>query len=43
LDVGSGQLVAASLTAKEVDDGAEVGPLLGQITGAVASLTGDGG
>ncbi len=40
LDAGSGQIVAASLTAKEVDDGAEVGPLLDQITGMVAS---DGG
>ena len=43
VDVGSGQIVAASLTAKEVDDGAEVGPLLDQVTGAVASFTGDGG
>ena len=43
LDAGSGQIVAASLTAKEVDDGAEVGPLLDQITGEVASFTGDGG
>jgi len=43
LDAGSGQIVAASLTAKEVDDGAEVGPLLDQIAGAVASFTGDGG
>jgi hypothetical protein len=43
VDSGSGQIVAASLTAKEVDDGAEVGPLLDQITGVVASFTGDGG
>ena len=43
VDVGSGQIVAASLTAKEVDDGAEVGPLLDQVTGAVAWFTGDGG
>jgi len=43
VDVGSGQIVAASLTAKEVDDGAEVGPLLDQITGVVASFIGDGG
>ncbi|MGI4944563.1 MAG: transposase [Janthinobacterium lividum] len=28
LDTGNGQLVAASLTAKEVDDGAEIGLLL---------------
>jgi len=43
LDASSGQIVAASLTAKEVDDGDEVGSLLDQITGAVASFTGDGG
>ncbi len=43
LDAETGQIVAASLTTKEVDDGAEVGPLLDQITGAVASFTGDGG
>jgi hypothetical protein len=43
VDACSGQLVAASLTAKEVDDGAEVGPLLDQITGTVASFTGDSG
>ncbi len=43
LDAGNGQIVAASLTAKEVDDGAEVGPLLDQITGAVSSFTADGG
>jgi hypothetical protein len=43
LDAGSGQIVAASLTAKEVDDGAEVGALLDQVTGVVASFTGDGG
>jgi hypothetical protein len=43
VDAGSGQIVAASLTAKEVDDGAEVGPLFDQITGVVASFTGGGG
>lgn len=43
LGAGRGQIVAASLTAKEVDDGAEVGPLLDQVTGAVASFTADGG
>jgi hypothetical protein len=42
LDAESGQIVTAALTAKEVDDGAEVGPLLDQLTGAVASFTGDG-
>ena len=43
LDAETGQIVAASLTAKEVDDGAQVGPLLDQITGTVSSFTGDGG
>jgi len=42
LDAETGQ-IAASLTAKEIDDGAEAGPLLDQITGAGASFTGDGG
>ncbi len=43
MDNGSGQIAAASLTAQEVGDGAEAGSLLDQITGAVASFTGDGG
>ena len=43
LDAGTGRIVAASLTAKEVDDGAEVGPLLDQVTGVVASFIADGG
>ena len=43
VDADSGEIVAASLTAKEVDDGAEVSPLLDQITGVVSSFTGDGG
>ena len=43
VDADTGQIVAASLTAKEVDDGAEVGPLLDQVDGAVASFTADGG
>ena len=42
LDAETGQIVAAALTAKEVDDGAEVGPLLDQVPGPVASFTGDG-
>ena len=42
LYAGAGQIVAASLTANDVDDGAEVGPLLDQVAGAVASFTGDG-
>ena len=43
LDAETGQIVAASLTAKEVDDGAQVDSLFDQITGSVASFTGDGG
>jgi transposase len=43
VDAETGQIVAASLTAREVDDGAEVGPLLDRITGTVASFTADGG
>jgi len=43
LDAGSGRIIATSLTAKKVDDGAEVGPLLDQVTGAVSSFTADGG
>ena len=43
IDADTGQIVAVSLTAKEVDDGAEVGPLLDQVTGVVASFIADGG
>ncbi len=42
LDADTGQIVAAALTTKEVDDGAEVGSLLDQVTGPVASFTADG-
>ena len=42
MDADTGQIVAAALTTKEVDDGAEVGPLLDQVPGPVASFTGDG-
>ncbi len=42
LDADTGQIVAAALTAKEVDDGAEVGPLLDQVGVPVASFTADG-
>jgi hypothetical protein len=42
VDAGTGQIVAASLTSKEVDDAAEVGPLLDQVAEPVASFTGDG-
>ena len=42
LDADTGQIVAAALTTKDVDDGAEVGPLLDQVAGPVASFTADG-
>jgi hypothetical protein len=42
VDAGTGQIMASALTAKEVDDGAQVGPLLEQITDPLASFTGDG-
>jgi len=41
LDADTGQIVAAVLTAKKVDDGAEVGPLLDQVGVPVASFTAD--
>ena len=42
VDADTGQIVAAALTAKKLDDGAEVGPLLDQVPGSVASFTADG-
>jgi len=42
LNADTGQIVAATLTNKEVDDGAEVGPLLDHVAGPVASFTADG-
>ena len=42
MDAGSGRIVAPTLTERGVDDASQVGPLLDQITGPVASLTGDG-
>ncbi len=42
LDADTGQIVAATLTNKEKDDGAEVGPLLDQVPGPVASFNADG-
>jgi hypothetical protein len=41
-DADTGHIVAAALTTKDADDGAQVGPLLDQVGGLVASLTGDG-
>jgi hypothetical protein len=37
-----GAVVAAALTTNDVDDGSQVGPLLDQIDGPIASFTGDG-
>ncbi len=41
-DAGSGQIVAAALTTNDVDDGTQVGTLLDQIDGPIASFTADG-
>ena len=43
VDAGTGRIVAAMLTSKDVDDASQAGPLLDQVAGAVASFTGDGG
>jgi len=41
-DADTGHIVAAVLTGKDTDDGSQVGPLLDQADGSVASFTGDG-
>jgi hypothetical protein len=41
-DADTGRIVASVLTDKDADDGSQVGPLLDQIEGSVASFTGDG-
>ena len=41
VDADTGEIIAAELTGKDVDDGSQVGPLE-QIAGPVASFTGDG-
>jgi hypothetical protein len=43
VNADTGRIEAVELTGREVDDGAQVGPLLDQVAGALASLTGDGG
>ena len=43
LDAETGQIVASALTDRDVDDAAQVGPLLDQLTGDLASFTADGG
>jgi hypothetical protein len=42
MDAGTGEIVAAALTANDVGDASQVGPLLDQLEGPVASLTGNG-
>jgi len=42
LDADTGPIVAATLTTKDIYDGVEVGPLLDQVAGPVASFTADG-
>ena len=42
VDADTGEIIAAELTGKDIDDGSQVGPLLEQIAGPVASFTGDG-
>jgi hypothetical protein len=41
-DADTGRIVASALTGNEADDGSQVGPLLDQIEGPVASFTADG-
>ena len=42
VDAETGQILASELTTSDVDDGAQVGPLLDQVTGSLASFIGDG-
>jgi DDE family transposase len=42
VDADTGRIVASEPTTNDVDDGSQVGPLLDQVTGPVASFTGDG-
>ena len=42
MDADTGRIVAAVLTDKDADDGWQVGALLEQVEGPVASFTGDG-
>jgi hypothetical protein len=43
VDADTGRIVGAALTDRDVDDGAQAGPLLDQVAQPVASFTGDGG
>jgi hypothetical protein len=42
VDTDTGQIAAAALTTHDVDDASQVGPLLDQVNGPVASFTADG-
>src|SRR4051794_39495257 len=42
VDADTGQIVASALTTKDVDDSTQTDLLLDQVTGPVASVTGDG-
>jgi transposase len=42
VDAGSGRIVAATLTPKDVGDASQAGPLLDQVAEPVSSFTGDG-
>ena len=42
VDASTGEIVAATLTTKDVDGASEVGPLLKQLEGPLASFTADG-
>src|ERR671929_990157 len=42
VDADTGRILAAELTGPEIDDGSQVGPLLDQVDGPVASVTADG-
>ena len=41
-DADTGRIVASALTGHDGDDGSQVGPLLDQVDGPVASVTADG-
>jgi len=42
VDPGSGEILASELTTNEEGDASQVGPLLGQVPGLIASVTADG-
>jgi Transposase DDE domain len=42
MDANTGEIIAAALTTNDADDACQIGPLLDQVAGPVASFTGDG-